>query len=169
MLKPKIQTELNAQLNREFDAAYQYFGMSAYCESKNLDGFAHWLKVQAQEELEHAMKIYKYMLDRDAQIQLASVPEAPATFGSIQEVFEKALQNEQKYGEIFEELSRLATEEHDNTTVHFLNWFLEEQVEEVAICSNILEKVKMIGSDGNGLLLLNEDLKRRPQSEEGSE
>ena len=161
MLQERIQSLLNAQLNRELASAYLYLGMAAHCHVLNMDGFAHWLQLQAQEELGHGMKIFKYLTDRGASIQLLAIDQPKQSFGSLIEIFESALDNEKALAVELESLAHEAFTLKDLTTHHFLNWFLEEQVEEIATCSTILDKLKLIKGEGSALLFLNEELKRR--------
>lgn len=167
MLTPKLESALNDQLNLEIEAAYLYFAMSSFAASRSLDGFGHWLFLQAQEELNHGMRIYRYLQDRDAKIEFRAVSAPKADYSSFEDVFVTALGNEEKLAEKLNELSTLSIQENDNASHTFLEWFNTEQVEEIASCKNILDKIRLIGDDGHGLLILDGELgKRAPEKEE---
>ena len=161
VIKAKIQDELNRQINCEFEAAYTYFSMALYCESRSLDGMGQWMRIQANEEVQHGLKICKYMQDLGCEVKLEDVKITQDNYKSLAEVFEKALENETDLAERFNRLSAIALEEQDNITYNFLKWFLEEQVEEIALVSEVLDKVKMANEEGNALLILNEELGKR--------
>jgi ferritin len=165
MLGNQLQERLNEQINVELQAAYLYFSMAAYFDSLSLDGFAHWMKTQAQEEVTHAMKIYQYLSDLGVAAEMLAIP-APATkFESPLKAFEIALGHEKKLARILNELSGLALEEKDNTTYSFLDWFLTEQVEEIALVGGIVDKLKLVGDNGLGLLMLSNELGQRQPEE----
>ncbi|RMG40664.1 MAG: ferritin [Candidatus Dadabacteria bacterium] len=161
MIGKRLADELNKQINIELFAAYQYFSMAAYCEAKSLDGFASWMKVQAQEELSHALKIYDYLIDRGATVTMLAIEQPKVKFNSVLDAFQTALKNEEDLGTRFNELSEIAREEKDNITYSFLKWFLDEQVEEVALVSSVIDKLKLIGDNGYGLLMLSNELGQR--------
>lgn len=161
MLSDSLQNELNLQINRELESAYIYFSMAADLELRSLDGFAHWMKTQAQEEVAHAMKIYQYLIDQGAKVTLLALPQPQTEFSSPLEVFEKALEHEKKIADSLNSLSDLAMKERDNTTYSFLEWFLTEQVEEISTASGIVDKVRMVGDNGHGLLMLDSELGKR--------
>lgn len=161
MLSKKIINALNTQISFEFNAAYVYFGMAAFCDAKSMDGFASWFKIQAEEEVAHGMKIYQYLIDLGEHVDLKPI-EAPATqFSSFEELFQTAVDNEKKLARVLNELANLAMEEKDQMTYQFLKWFLDEQVEEIALTNNVLDKIKLVGDNGNGLFILNDELGKR--------
>lgn len=168
MLTKEVATALNQQINNEFQAAYLYLAMSSYCESRNLSGMAHWLRMQSQEELTHGMKIYTYLHDMEQKAELLSLPQPYKDFKSLVEVFEKALESEKKVASDLSNIATLAMEKKDQITYSFLKWFLDEQVEEISTVGSILEKVKLIGDNGHGILMLDNELKGRV-AEEGGE
>lgn len=161
MLKGKIVEELNKQMNREIESAYIYLAMAAHCNAINLAGCAGWLEKQAAEEMEHAMKFYRYLVDQGAEAHFAQIPEPPSKYESIVHVFEAALAHEEKVTAWIENLANLALAEKDLTTHSFLTWFLNEQVEEVSTTSAIVERLKMIGGAGAALLFIDSELGRR--------
>ena len=161
MISEKMAKRLNQQMNVEFFAAYKYLAMSAYFEEKNLKGFASWFAVQGQEERLHAMKIYQYLLDQDATIELMPIEAPPQEFASPLDVFQKALQSEQYVSKCINELLTFARGEKDNATDIFLQWFVNEQVEEEALMRDILSQVEMVNQSVEGLFLINRELAKR--------
>jgi len=161
MIKENILDALNKQINKEFYSAYLYLSMSTYAESIGLKGFAQWLKVQSQEELDHAMRIYNYVIERGGRVKLYAIEEPKNDWKSIIEVFEDGYKHEQFMTESINNLMDLAISEKDYATVNFLQWFVNEQVEEEASFSEILDKLKLIGDDKRGLFMLDKELGQR--------
>ena len=153
-----VQEALNEQIKHEFDSAYIYLSMAAYCESANLPGFAHWLSVQAREEVEHAMKFYTFIHDRGGRVQLRALDQPPTDFGSVLGVFEQALAHEQKISGLINQLYGLAAGEQDYASQAFLQWFVTEQVEEEKITSQVVERLKLAGDSKHALLLVDTEL-----------
>ena len=161
MLSKAIQDAINEQIKNELYSAHQYLSMSAYCESVNLPGFAHWMQAQAQEEREHAMKFYNFLLNRKGRVILQAIEQPVVEFGSPLEVFEQALEQEQQVTAQINELYGLTTSENDYTSQAFLQWFLTEQVEEEKNVGDVLETLSMIGDEGEALFLLDRELGKR--------
>lgn len=165
-ISEKMVKSLNEQMNVEFFASYKYLAISAYFESISLKGFASWFSVQSREEQMHAMKIFRYLLDRDAAIKLLPIEEPPQKFSSPVDAFQKALQGEQHVTKCIDALVGLAIDEKDNATRIFLQWFINEQVEEEALVRDILAQVEMVKDSGEGLFLLDRELgKRTPEDD----
>ncbi len=161
MLKDKIQDALNGQLNAEMYSSYLYLSMSAYFQSNDFAGFANWMRVQAQEELMHAMKFYDYINERGGRVTLKEI-EAPITeWDSPAAAFGHVFKHEQKVTGLINGLVDLALEEKDHATNNFLQWFVSEQVEEEASANEVLQKVKRVGKEGNGLFMLDQELAQR--------
>lgn len=156
-----LAQELNKQLNVELEAAYLYLSMSGYLSSCSLDGMAHWMLLQSKEEVEHAMKFFNYLLDRDYTPRMLPITQPKVEFTSVLEVYQTALENEQKLAGVLNDLAETALQKKDNTTYQFLEWFLTEQVEEIATCNTIVDKLKLIGDNGYGLLMLSGELGQR--------
>ena len=169
MVSTKMQEVLNEQLNREYFSAYLYLSMSSYCSDVGLNGSAHWFSEQYKEEVEHGMKIYEYMLQRGVKIELEQIDKPESEFKSILEVFEKSLAHEQFMTNNLNELSDLAMKDKDHATYNFLQWFVTEQVEEEATVSDIIAKIKLIGKDGNGLYMIDNELANRLNQESVTE
>ncbi|MDR8393153.1 ferritin [Aliifodinibius sp. S!AR15-10] len=169
MVKSKIQEEVNNQIQAEFQSAYIYLGFSAWFESKNLNGFAHWMKMQWQEEIDHAMRLYNHLLRRGGNVELKTLEAPEIDVSSAKEVFEQALEHEEYITGRIHELYALAQEEKDYPLTSLLHWFIDEQVEEEDVTGEILERLKMIDGDPAALLDLDRELAQRQPEEEGEE
>ena len=166
MLGKAVEDAMNEQIKNEFYSAYQYLSMAAYCESENLPGFAQWMRTQAQEETEHAMKFYNFILDRNGRVVLQGIEGPVVEFGSPLEVFEQALEHEQKVTAMIDELYALSVTENDYASQTFLQWFVTEQVEEEKNAGDVVDTLKMIGDKSEALFLLDRELgQRRPEEQ----
>jgi len=161
MLSKPLLDALNRQINHEFHSAYIYLSMSAYFESINYSGFAHWMKKQYEEEMEHGMKIYGYINERGGKVVLESIEKPTADFKSPLEIFTLAFKHEQKITGTINDLYELAVKEKDYPTQVMLHWFIQEQVEEEKSASEIIEQLKMVGEAPAGLLMLDRQLAAR--------
>ncbi len=159
-MKPKVQDAVNLQLNEEFQSAYLYLSMAAYAESQNLKGFAHWLRMQWQEEIEHGMKFYNFLLQRGGVVALRQLDQPEAEFGSPIEIFEAVLDHEKRVTSRIHELYEIAEAEKDYSLRTLLHWFIDEQVEEEDTVTGIVEKLKLIGDSGPNLFLLDQELEQ---------
>ncbi|MFV0376421.1 MAG: ferritin [Mangrovibacterium sp.] len=161
MLKDTVEKALNAQINAEIHSAYLYLSMSAWLQSKGLPGFANWMKIQYQEELTHAMKFFNYVHERGGRVLLEPIAGVEQEFASIIDAFEKTLAHEQKVTSMINGLVDVAIGASDHATQSFLKWFVDEQVEEEATVQGILDDLRLINGQGNGLFLLNRELATR--------
>jgi ferritin len=161
MLKPEMEKMLNEQFHREMFAAMQYLAVCSYFEDINLDGFANFFRIQAQEEMAHAMKQFDYVHRVDGKITMEALPKPKTDFNSLVEVFEFTLKSEKQVTENINRLMAKAVELGDFATQTFLQFFVQEQVEEEELIRNILQKLKMIGDSGSALYMVNEELKAR--------
>ncbi len=161
MLNKKIQDALNGQVNAELYSSYLYLSMSAHCSDIGLDGFANWMRVQAQEELSHAMKIYDFIVERGGKAIMAAIDAPPLEWKSPLDMVEEVLKHEQKVTGLINGLVDLAIQEKDHATNIFLQWFVTEQVEEEASVGDILNKVRLTGGKGNGMFMLDKELGMR--------
>ncbi|MCE9631285.1 MAG: ferritin [Planctomycetia bacterium] len=161
MISPKIQDLLNAQLNREYSSSYAYLAMAAYVESESLVGFAHWLRVQHREELEHALKFYDYINAQNGRVTLAAIDQPRAEYKSVFEVFQKVLEHEKYITRSVNEIYGAAEAEKDYATKTFLSWFVSEQVEEESEAQLMVDKLAMIGDSKGSLLYLDKEAKKR--------
>jgi ferritin len=161
MISKTLADALNDQLKHELYSSSLYLAMSAYCDDKNLPGFAHWMRLQADEEREHAMKFFDFIQDRDGRVVLQALAQPPRDFGSPTGVFEQVLAHEQEVTSLIEQLYRKASAEQDHATQVFLEWFIGEQVEEEKTALQILETLRMAGDDKVGLLMVDRELGSR--------
>lgn len=161
MLKKTMQDALNTQMNAEIYSAYLYLSMSAYFESLNLKGFANWMRVQAQEEMIHAMKFYDYILERGGRVMTAAIQAPPTDWDSPLAVFTSTYGHEQKVTSLIHGLVDLAVKEKDHATVNFLQWFVAEQVEEETSADGIVQQLKLTDESPQGLLILDKEYGQR--------
>lgn len=161
MLKQKVSLALNTQLNHELYSAYLYLSMSSFAGSIGLKGAANWFMVQYQEEMVHAMKFYNYINSHGEHVQLDAVAAPPATFKGLLDLFEQTLRHEQSITSALNELLDLVISEKDHATNIFLQWFITEQVEEEETDRDIIGKLRLIGDNGQGLLMLDNELGAR--------
>jgi ferritin len=161
MLSKTIQDALNEQIKNELYSSYLYLSMAAYSESVNLPGFAHWMRAQAQEEIEHAMKMFDHVHERGGRVVLQAIPQPPVEFESPLDVFRQTLEHEQHVTALIHNLYTLALQEKDYASQMFLQWFITEQVEEEDSASQIVNLLETIGEHGHGLIMLDRQLAQR--------
>lgn len=161
MIEKKMQDALNEQVNAEIYSAYLYLSMAAYFEANSLSGFAGWMRVQYQEEMSHALKLYDYVNERGGRVQLAAIDEPPAEWKSPVDVFQETLEHERLVSSLIHKLVDLAIELGDHATNQMLQWFVGEQVEEEATAEQILDEIKLIGDARSGIFMLNRELGQR--------
>jgi ferritin len=161
MISKKIQDAINDQINAELYSAYLYLSMSAYFQDINLPGFAKWMEIQAGEEYFHAKKFYDYLVERGGRVLLKPIDGPDTEWKSTQDVFEATYKHEQKVTGLINDIMNLAIEEKDHATSIMLQWFVSEQVEEEASASELLERIKLVGDSGNGLLMMDRELGQR--------
>lgn len=161
MLSEKLLNALNEQITHELYAAHLYMSMAAYCDSIDLDGSANFFLMQAEEERFHAMKIYHYISDQDGKIILDALDNPHRDYDSVLDAFESALAHEKIVtGKIYD-LMDIATEEREYATISFLNWFVDEQVEEEASFNTLIQKFKVAMKDESMLHMLDKELGTR--------
>jgi ferritin len=161
MLKQKVEKAINKQINAELWSAYLYLSMSSYLESKNLSGFASWMIMQSQEEVNHAMRLYNYVIERGGRVNLEPIEKVPTEWKSPLHVFEETLKHEQKVTGLIEKLVDVAEQEKDRASINMLQWFIDEQVEEESSADEIVQKLHLIGNNGNGIFMLDNELGQR--------
>lgn len=169
MLDERMEEALNYQLNRELYSGYLYLAMAAYFDDQGLPGFANWMRIQAQEELSHAMKFYDYLVRRGGRAVMDAIEAPENEWESAVAVFEQVYQHEQMVTGLIHKLVDLALELSDHATNNFLQWFVAEQVEEEESSSGVLHKVKMASQSRSGLYMLDQELGQRvfhPPAEE---
>jgi ferritin len=151
----------NEQINLEFESMYVYLQMAAHFESRDLPGFARWMRLQAEEEQAHAMRFFDFLLDRGAEIALQEIAAPQVETSSTQAVFEQALDHERAVTAAIHDLYRHATDVSDFASYPILQWFVDEQVEEEATVGQIVRRLAMAGDDASALLLLDGELGAR--------
>jgi len=161
-LSKSIEKALNQQINLEMVAAYSYLSSSAWFDSENLKGFAKWMAIQREEELDHAQRLISYLLDRGGKLNLEAVAKPKTNFKSVMEVFESALASEEKNTKSIHKLYKLAIDESDYSTQSFLKWFIDEQVEEERIMNDAIGMLQHAGDDRSALLVLDQQMGQRP-------
>lgn len=163
-LNRTIQEALNRHINEEFYASYLYLSMSAHCDSLDLPGFAHWMRVQSQEEYDHAMNLFDFVQNRQGKVTLFPIEQPTVEFGSVLDVMEATLAHEQQVSVLISELYELASRESDYPTQVHLQVFITEQIEEEKTAADIIAKLKLIGENGSNLLLLDNEMAARQLS-----
>ena len=170
MLTDRLQDAINKQINNELYSAHLYLSMSAYFESLDLNGFAHWMRLQFDEETTHALKLFDYVNDRDGRVTLHAIEQPPIEFESPHSVMRSALEHERLVTSMINDLYALAIAEKDNPTHVLLEWFVTEQVEEEKTLNEINAHMDLIGNDGTGLLIMDQRLgSRTAEAEAGGE
>ena len=161
MLKKSVEAAINQQINAEFHSAYLYLSMSSFCQSIGMAGCANWLKVQYQEELAHATHFFDYVLERGGRVILTPIAAVETDFKSVMHVFEETLQHELKVTGLINNLMDTAIRESDHAAKSFLQWFVDEQVEEEANVEQILNNLRLINGEGQGLLMMDREMQAR--------
>lgn len=156
-----MEKALNGQINAELYASYLYLSMSCASEAKNLPGFAKWFRVQAQEEVLHAMRIFDYVLERGGQVELDEIQKPPKSWKSIEDAMQAAYDHEVKVTSMIGQLLETAQELKDHATQSMLKWFVDEQVEEEATADEVLNKIRMIGDAKGAMYMLDREMGQR--------
>ena len=161
MLPEKLLTKMNEQITHEFFSAHYYLAMAAYFMKEDLDGFANFFIVQAEEERSHAMKFFNFINDQGAEAVITGFKDPKRDFNSAEEIFTLALEHEKLVSSLINDLMAEAQEEKHYPSISFLQWFIDEQVEEEASMGKLLNKVKRVGEEGHGILMLDKELAAR--------
>ncbi len=161
MLSTKLQDALNEQINAEFWSAYLYLSMAMQFEADGRAGVANWFRIQFKEELAHVEIFINYVNQRGGRVVLKPIAEVPTQWSSPLEAFKDTLDHEQKVTSLINALYALAEEEHDYATRDRLNWFVSEQVEEEETARQLIDKFTLIGDNGMGLYMLDQELAAR--------
>ncbi|MCS7010404.1 MAG: ferritin [Anaerolineales bacterium] len=165
MISQRMQEAINEQINKEFYSSYLYLSMAAYFEDKSLPGFAHWLRLQADEEREHAMKFYNHLVDRGGRVRLKAIDAPPVDWPSNLAVFEEVQQHEAKVTASIYALYELALQEKDYPAQTLLHWFIDEQVEEEKNAAEIVQQLRLIEEHSASVLMLDHRLAKRESEE----
>ncbi len=161
MISKKMEEALNGQVNAELYSAYMYLSMESYFKSVNLNGFANWMRIQTQEEVMHGMKIYDFINERGGRVTLKAIEGPPIKWKSPLAVFEAVYAHEQKVTGLINKLVDLAIKEKDHATNTFLQWFVNEQVEEESNADAIVQQLKMMEKAPGGMFMLDRELGQR--------
>ena len=165
-MKPELTAAFNEQITREFASAYQYLAMAAWLEARSYPGMAMWIRLQSQEEWDHGMKFYQFVLDRNEFVELGPIDAPDHDFDSPLAVFRRSLAAEQAVTAAINDLYVLATDQRDFASLPLLDWFVNEQVEEEATVSQIIDDLERAGGEGHALLMLDRELGARTPAAE---
>ncbi|ASG68169.1 ferritin [Francisella halioticida] len=159
MISKKLLNALNEQLNYELESANIYLAMAGYTEDLGLGGFTNWFMAQYEEEVFHAKKIMRFVNDKNGRIKIRAIAAPQNEFKSLLDAFEKTLEHEIEVTKKFYDLMDLALEEKEHSTKNFLQWFVDEQVEEEATVCDMINKIKLVKD--SGLYLLDQEAAKR--------
>jgi ferritin len=160
-LTEELAAALNDQVTMELSSAHQYLALSAWLEKEGLPGMANWMRLQAAEENEHAMKFYRFLVDRDVAVVLKSIPEPLTEFAGVVDVFQAAMAAEQRVTASINNLYGMATDARDFASYPLLDWFVNEQIEEEATVQQIIDDLERTIGNGHALLMLDRELAAR--------
>ncbi len=161
MLSKTIQEAFDTQIKDELESAYLYLSMSSYCYSESFLGFGKWLRLQAQEELGHGMKLFDYVHHRGGRATLQAIEEPKAQFKNLLELFKMVLDHEKKVTARIHKLYQMTVTEHDYAGQIELQWFVTEQVEEEQNATMIVDQLEMIGDNKAALLMMDKEIATR--------
>jgi ferritin len=156
-----VQDVLNKQVNAEFWSANLYLSMSSYLAQKGLSGFANWMRVQYQEEMSHALKIFDYIISRGGVAKLEPIAAVQTEWKDIKEIFESTYEHECKVTDMIHNCYEVALKERDHATSNMLQWFIDEQAEEEESALAIIDQLKFVGDNGPALYMLDKELATR--------
>jgi len=169
MISSEMEKALNNQINKELYSSYYYYSMAAYLDNEGFEGMANFMKAQGLEETTHAQKFYDYVNEQGGRVILEAIDKPRVEFDSPKQIFELGLEHEKYVTSLINDLVKLALKENDYATKAFLDWFVTEQVEEEATMDTILNKFKIIGDSGHGLLMMDANLGERLPAPAASE
>ena len=161
MLDAKVVALLDDQVNKEFFSAYLYLDFSNFYEAKGLAGFAHWYKIQAQEERDHAMLFYQYLHNNNCSVTLEAIAKPDVEMKELMDPLKAALAHEEYVTDLIHKIYAAAQQVQDFRTTQFLDWFVKEQGEEETNANNLITKMELFGSDPKGLYMLDNELAAR--------
>ncbi len=161
MVSEKINEIMNEQINKEFYSGYLYLSMSAHLKELGLFGFASWTKIQAKEEVEHGLKLLDYLLERNSFVTLKQISMPTFEYNGVLSIFNEIYEHEKCITKSVMEIAKLAEDECDRKTLTFIDWFIEEQVEEEQMVKNIIKRLELFGEDKTSLLLMDQELGSR--------
>jgi ferritin len=162
MIGKKLNDAINDQIKHELESYYIYLSMAAYFHSKALDGMGHWMRVQAHEEMIHAMKFMNHLIDRNGKVLLKDLKQLKTSWKSPLDAFQDAYKHEQFITGKINALTTIARQEKEYASEPLLAWFADEQIEEESNTSKITDQLDMVGADKSGLLMLDREMGARP-------
>ena len=160
-MKQAVLDGINEQIKNELYSGYLYLGMSSHFEMENLKGFAHWMRLQAQEELEHAVRLFDHVARRGGRVTLHAIDAPPTEFGTPLSIFQRALEHERHVTRSINELYRLARQENEYATELELQWFVQEQVMEEDNAATAVDQLELAGDNKAALLMLDRQFGQR--------
>ena len=169
MIGKHMQNTMNEQIKHELESAYLYLSMVAYFESTGAEGMAQWMRVQTQEEVGHAIRLFNHIAERDGRVELSGLSKPQKEWASPLEAFQAAYEHEQFITGKINDLVNTAAEEGDHAASIMLQWFVTEQVEEEASTSRVVQMLEQVGDSGTGLLMLDRELGTRTAVEPAAE
>ena len=161
MINKRVEEAFNIQINAELYSAYLYLSMAAYFEAQNLPGFANWMRVQFQEEQFHAFRMFDFVNERGGRVILTKIDGPKVEWENVVDVYEEVLAHEQHVTSLINNIMDIAIDERDHATKSFLNWFIDEQVEEESAAEAIISELKLIDGKGNGILMMDREFRAR--------
>ena len=169
MLNKNVAAAINDQIAQEFYASHVYLSMAAWLETQSLVGFAKWMRLQADEERVHAMRLFDFVLNNGGEVQLQGIDQPPTAFDSALSVMEMSLEHERGVTATITRIYELALKEKDYPAQIEMQWFIDEQSEEERVVGDIIARMKIGGDSGTALLLLDGELGGRPAATGGAE
>lgn len=160
-ISEKIEKAINEQIKEEFYSSYLYLAMSAWLSERSLNGFANWMYVQYQEEISHAIKFFKYLIERGGKVELQEIAKPKNDFESVLAIYQQALEHEKFVTSRINNMVDIAREVKDNATLNMLQWFVDEQVEEEANASELVDRLELVSSSKSALFMLDKELAGR--------
>jgi ferritin len=164
MISKKMADRINEQINREMFSGYLYLAMAARMQEGGYKGVGNWLTIQYHEEMFHAMRMYAYLQDQGAAVELKAMAKPEFKDQTVKEIFEHALEHEKGVTRSIHEIMAQAVEEKDFATQSFIKWYVDEQVEEERNATEILQTIDLVGNSAQGVFLLNIELGKRKLS-----
>lgn len=161
MINKRVEEAFNIQINAELYSAYLYLSMAAYFEAQNLPGFANWMRVQFQEEQFHAFRMFDFVNERGGRVILTKIDGPKVEWENVVDVYEEVLAHEQHVTSLINNIMDIAIDERDHATKSFLNWFIDEQVEEESAAEAIISELRLIDGKGNGILMMDREFRAR--------
>ena len=161
MISEKLNQAINEQITYEFYSAHIYLSMAAYCAANDLPGVSHWFRVQYREEVDHAMKFFNFVTEMEGAVNISGFQDPQSEFSSVLDAFETALKHEKVVTGRIYDLKTIAIEEKNYAASAFLEWYVNEQIEEESNAMGIVRRLKMIGDDPAATYMLDNELAAR--------